>query len=241
MKKWICRKCGKNHPCVLIKETPYGAEPLACVCGEFSEADWEFCEDEEITIKLPSEENKSLPEWCKPGAWIFDHNERRYAKVLSIGQDGLVEFHANRYKYSEKRSFEYIADCCSEARLRPYNHHELKALVGKVLETIHTRRLVTACEDGEDGDKSWAIYMVDEWYTAEDLLRYNYTLHGNPCGVFEFNDAGEWRNEIRVCRRCKTPVKISDNIEYSYYCPEHNEDLYEFETEEILKYQQEAE
>lgn len=34
----------------------------------------------------------------------------------------------------------------------------------------------------------------------------------------------------RVCRRCHTAVRDTDIPGYSYYCPEHDEDLYEFET-----------
>lgn len=34
----------------------------------------------------------------------------------------------------------------------------------------------------------------------------------------------------RLCRRCHTPVTKSEVDGYSYYCPEHDEDLYDFET-----------
>lgn len=37
--------------------------------------------------------------------------------------------------------------------------------------------------------------------------------------------------QVRVCRRCHTPVIETDTPGYSYCCPEHDEDLYEFETE----------
>lgn len=35
---------------------------------------------------------------------------------------------------------------------------------------------------------------------------------------------------IRVCRRCGAQVQRSQVEGYSYYCPEHDEDLYEIET-----------
>ena len=38
---------------------------------------------------------------------------------------------------------------------------------------------------------------------------------------------------IRVCHRCGTKVKKSQLHNYSYYCPKHDEDLYEFETDVI--------
>lgn len=36
-----------------------------------------------------------------------------------------------------------------------------------------------------------------------------------------------------VCKRCGSPVTVTDTPGYSYYCPKHDEDLYEFETDEI--------
>ena len=38
-------------------------------------------------------------------------------------------------------------------------------------------------------------------------------------------------SEIRVCRRCRTAVIPTSTPDYAYACPEHDEDLYEFETE----------
>ena len=39
--------------------------------------------------------------------------------------------------------------------------------------------------------------------------------------------------KIRVCRRCRTPVKKSFVVCYPWFCPEHYEDLFDFETEVI--------
>ena len=39
--------------------------------------------------------------------------------------------------------------------------------------------------------------------------------------------------KIRVCRRCRTPVKKSPVVGYPWFCPEHYEDLFDFETEVI--------
>ena len=36
--------------------------------------------------------------------------------------------------------------------------------------------------------------------------------------------------KLRVCRRCGTAVNKSEVIGYKYYCPNHDEDLFEFET-----------
>ena len=39
--------------------------------------------------------------------------------------------------------------------------------------------------------------------------------------------------KTRGCRRCGTPVKKSPVKGYPWFCPEHYEDLFEFETEDI--------
>ena len=36
--------------------------------------------------------------------------------------------------------------------------------------------------------------------------------------------------KVRVCNRCEMPVERTDTPGYDYYCPEHDEDLFEFET-----------
>ncbi|OQA85948.1 MAG: hypothetical protein BWY31_01567 [Lentisphaerae bacterium ADurb.Bin242] len=38
-------------------------------------------------------------------------------------------------------------------------------------------------------------------------------------------------SQIRVCKRCRKAVTVTRTPDYSYACPEHDEDLYEFETE----------
>ena len=40
---------------------------------------------------------------------------------------------------------------------------------------------------------------------------------------------------VRVCRRCGTRVKKTTTPGYKFYCPEHDEDLYGFETEVVRK------
>ena len=40
-------------------------------------------------------------------------------------------------------------------------------------------------------------------------------------------------NITKVCSRCMTPIKKTTVKGYSGYCPEHDEDLYEFEISTI--------
>lgn len=53
----------------------------------------------------------------------------------------------------------------------------------------------------------------------------------------ELNDLREnLSDNTVVCRRCGSPVLMSINPEYSWYCPEHDEDLYLFETCYLVVY-----
>ncbi len=38
-------------------------------------------------------------------------------------------------------------------------------------------------------------------------------------------------SQIKVCKRCRKAVTTTRTPDYSFACPEHDEDLYEFETE----------
>lgn len=45
----------------------------------------------------------------------------------------------------------------------------------------------------------------------------------------------DFSNRSRVCARCHSEVEVSPVEGYSWYCPRHDEDLYNFETEVLDK------
>jgi hypothetical protein len=81
----------------------------------------------------------------------------------------------------------FMGDCV-EARKRPFNAEEMKALVGKVIG------------DGNRIDLIFSFTTKDKkvetnyaFYDAELLMDGNFTIDGKPCYVLEhLNDKGEW-------------------------------------------------
>lgn len=51
-------------------------------------------------------------------------------------------------------------------------------------------------------------------------------------GLMETTIEGE--HYVRVCSRCGVRVEVSPLKDYDYYCPNHDEDLFSFETEFVL-------
>lgn len=37
---------------------------------------------------------------------------------------------------------------------------------------------------------------------------------------------------MKICKRCGTPVEVETELDYPYYCPECDENMYEFEVTE---------
>jgi hypothetical protein len=153
--------------------------------GKFDASDWE-----NSLVRRPVIE--ALPEWCKQDAWIFDCNEREYAQVKDItGEIEDVDLVYAGTEERETKSRKYIIDCCLEARLRPFNADEMKALVGKVIEHKKDLHLVTNYLN-DTADNEPFVCVGTNWREAKGLIEHNYTIDGTPCGVFEHLEDGEW-------------------------------------------------
>ena len=75
-----------------------------------------------------------------------------------------------------------------QARLRPYNAEEMKALVGKPITMLDGA--VCLCTVYSKRDDS--VILDDIHWDAQELLRSGYTIANKPCGVFEHLEEGEW-------------------------------------------------
>ena len=53
-------------------------------------------------------------------------------------------------------------------------------------------------------------------------------IHRGDKNIITEKSIGDYK--IRVCARCYSVVYPTETPDYSFYCPEHDEDLYEFET-----------
>jgi hypothetical protein len=77
-----------------------------------------------------------------------------------------------------------------QARLRPYNEEEMKALVGKVLPSNSSSTPFSFLVVYAEGDGSF-IESYRFKYTAEEL-KDHFSIDGQPCGVLEHLENGEW-------------------------------------------------
>ena len=133
-------------------------------------------------IKRPAKETK-LPEWCKNGALAWENGD--YFELEVIDED-----HRITMKYSDGTEESVIADYIGkhvkQARLRPYNAEEMKALVTRVIEDEDELMFVTGYDKKDN-----LVVVWDEYFSADSLLR-KCTIDGKPCGVMEHLENGEW-------------------------------------------------
>ena len=88
-----------------------------------------------------------------------------------------------------KMGYGIFCEQCNEARKRPFNADEMKALVGKIAEDrLGNCSLITnyVVIDNQ-------ITMFSAYCDAEKLMKSGYTIDGKPCFKLEhLNDKGEW-------------------------------------------------
>jgi hypothetical protein len=117
-----------------------------------------------------------LPDWCKVAEVVYDNLLREYC---------CVEEYEERDWYINNIESGRI----KQARKRPFNAEEMKALVGKVIENeAGNLMLVTMASPNSGGQ----IKFCNMWYTANELLKKGYTIDGKPCYVLEHLENGEW-------------------------------------------------
>jgi hypothetical protein len=194
--RWLC---WYNDPCDKALytigncfETAKEAEEAAEALKRFFS---EYHANKNLNRSSPTiSETAKLPDWCKQNEWIFDYNEREYAQVKNIfGDIAAVALTYAGTKEQVTKSWKYIADCCCQSKICPYCDQEMQQLVGRILDNGLRRVMVTACAPICFPEKPQKrIFMGDEWYTAENLIDYGYTLDNRPCGVLEHLENGEW-------------------------------------------------
>lgn len=135
----------------------------------FDASDWQ-----NSLIERPSK----LPDWCKVGEWVFDKVINKYSQVTT---EAITEHLQEVFKSLAKGEI-------VQSRLRPYTAAEMKVLVGKVIEdkkTSDLRFVAGYCNRTE------RIYAGQNNFNA-DLLLSDFTIDGQPCGVLEHLEDGEW-------------------------------------------------
>lgn len=142
---------------------------------------WDYTDWQHSLIERPAKENK-LPDWCKVGEWCYcldDDGNPKYFKITTI---------KDNYIYGEDWDIDY--HFVSRAHLRSYNAKEMKALVGRTVDSdTGARYLVTKFYDTLEGGE----VCIDGIYYSADALLAKFTIDGNPCGKLEhLNENGEW-------------------------------------------------
>lgn len=130
-------------------------------------------------------ETAKLPDWCKVGEWVWSSNS--YHKIVRIETNGCsapVIILDNDHKYT----FGSVNwDDVSQARLRPYLPDEMGSLVGRVAHHDTGSYLITAFEN------RWNQVKIESvWRDAVELMKVWTWLDGDPCGVLEHLEDGEW-------------------------------------------------
>lgn len=182
MSKWKCHKIGCFSDCESNLDSTF--TPIRCLCFDNKTPNWELVQNEP-----EQKQENTLPDWCKNGALAWENGD--YFELEVIDED-----HQITMKYSngteESVIADYIGKHVKQARLRPFNADEMKALVGKVIEHKKDLHLVTNYLN-DTADNEPVVCVGTNWRDAKGLIEHNYTIEGNPCGVLEhLDDNGEW-------------------------------------------------
>ena len=130
-----------------------------------------------------------LPDWCKVGEWFWHPEDMaggRYLKITEIRGGGVYAKEKEDYD-PDYLCFDLVRKYSKQARLRPYNAEEMRGLVGKVLKHSTGNYLVVAFEHRWDQVKIESV-----WREANELAELWTQLDGQPCGVLEHMENGEW-------------------------------------------------
>lgn len=128
-------------------------------------------------------QDKQLPEWVEIGGYVYD-DRNGYGKIVRGSvKSCYIEFDGGAGEFAAEDFVEF-----KQARLRPYNDEEMKALVGDVFEDKNGN-LYLAVSYIPHGR---GLLIGGFYFNAEELLNTNFTIDGKPAGVLEHrNDAGE--------------------------------------------------
>jgi hypothetical protein len=180
MKKYKCSGC--YHKCPVTQDEHSDFFPINCLYFKEKTAFWTEIKEEKETVT----ECNQLPDWCEVGKRVYNIKKKQYQTIRringtvickNIDGDGCTQ-----YGYGA-----FMGDCV-QARKRPFNEKEMKALVGKVLEN---HKYLLWVEGYEKNTKR--IVTLLKSFTAEELMDSDYLIDRAPCYKLEhLNENGEW-------------------------------------------------
>lgn len=197
MRKFECKGCD-NHCELTPKKKCFF--PKFCPFSEGYEPVWHEVKEEVDSAEnaqfgnseqLPSNPRK-LPDWVKVGAIGYDLINKEYFEIKSFDMDN--NFVETKYfdtigtmTNDSLWTYKEIIETAVQARKRPFNADEMKAMVGKVLsgDKFDYCALITYTE-------AEMIETQHYTYTSDELID-GYTIDGKPCFKLEhLNEKGEW-------------------------------------------------
>lgn len=171
MKKYRC-ECSVDK-CEFKSEKNFF--PIFCPNFSSSMGEWTKVEEE---IK-EEEKAEELPSWCKVGKVVYHKESNKFFKIATFNEEAkLIELKDNGWFYLDE---------LAEARLRPFNESEMRALVGKTIanKITETSYLIVT-------SNPYCVSAAGDMYCSEKLFDLFTFTDGTPCGVYEHKENGEW-------------------------------------------------
>jgi hypothetical protein len=153
----------------------------AAVCDNCGTSFTEFWRFDEMIINIPG--------WINPGSWVYDANERWFARVIHVTPHGVVSILYNTDHGLEPRttskSLKYIMDTCIPAETKRYTNSQLFSLPGtEVISNagvIYTVQSVTKTKY-KDGSIVCKVLIDDCFLEPDELVQRYHHRNGLPCG-----------------------------------------------------------
>lgn len=182
MIKFECKKCLNN--CIVLANDYY--LPKTC-CYDFGyKPNWHEVKEADSAENEQFGNSEQLPDWVKVGNLVYCSKTGIYGEIKTI-KDNKIYLRLINTDEVLPVKLNMVLKNGRPARKRPLNADEMKALVGKVLETPHVALLVNAY-----GKVTKEVSTAWGNYTDEALMNRGFTLDGKPCYKLEHLENGEW-------------------------------------------------
>ena len=184
----VCPNCGSkkitygadiNNPYTGGSTDESGRMGYAAVCDSCGASFVEYWKFDESVVDAPS--------WVKKGAWVYDLNERWFARIVNVSRAGVSILYITENGIDTSTTIKdviYIDAYCEPVEVRRYNGSDLFKLLGtEIISYDGVSRTVDAVTRTKykDGASSLRVTVGDEQIEPSDLLSYHH-VNGFPCG-----------------------------------------------------------
>ena len=168
--KYECKECGNLEPCVRFFDGILGQDQ--CFTGsKIVASNWQ------PVIQRP--EKKTLPDWCKVGAWVWNA-EFGFGRVVN---PHLLAVSIDWVKSGMRGGA--LPEQLALARVRPWTFEEA-LLEFKTKDDVF---ILLYIQDKQEWGY-WAKKECEE-YTIAEVAKEQIQIDGSPCGVLEVAEVGK--------------------------------------------------